>query len=120
MKNTTLTTQLPMGVDQGAWPGLDLMASMVWVIDLEGRILFANMAVQDQLGLPRHMFLGQSLRDWLEHPDELDRALKAAGQGNFTVLRCDSIVNVGQDSVAVHMVVAPVEGSAQEIGRAHV
>ena len=55
-----------------AWQGLDLMASMAWVIDLDAQILFANTAVQELLGLPRHQFLGQSLRDWLEQPAELD------------------------------------------------
>jgi two-component system nitrogen regulation sensor histidine kinase GlnL len=96
-----------------AWHALDLMASMVWVIDLEGQILFANTAVQDLLGMSRHLTWGRSLRDWLVHTEELDRALLSVRQGEFVVLRCDKLLRVGQDSVLVHMVVAPIEGSAR-------
>ena len=98
-----------------AWQGLDLMASMAWVIDLDAQILFANTSVQELLGLPRQQFLGHSLREWLEQPAELDRALQAAKEGHFSVLRCDSLINVGQDPILVHMVVAPVEGRDQAL-----
>ena len=117
MNRNTHTTNHPSvsPAEFEAWQGLDLMASMAWVIDLDAQILFANTAVQELLGLPRHQFLGQSLRDWLEQPAELDRALQAAKEGHFSVLRCDSLINVGQDPILVHMVVAPVEGRDQAL-----
>ena len=113
-RSPLIQAEPPVGpAELRAWQGLDLMASMIWVIDLGGEILFANTAVQDLLGLPRQLFWGQTLREWLEQPAELDRALQAARQGEFAVLRCDNLLRVGPDSVLVHMVVAPVEGSAR-------
>ncbi|MEY2805108.1 MAG: hypothetical protein RL657_2444 [Pseudomonadota bacterium] len=96
--------------DEG-WLAFDGLASLLWVTSQQGEVLFANTAVQDLLGLPRHLLRGQPLRELLEQPAELDLALQGACDGNFSALRCDAGLKVGVDSVQVHMVVAPVEGS---------
>ncbi|MDI9331158.1 MAG: nitrogen regulation protein NR(II) [Alphaproteobacteria bacterium] len=113
MIRSAVPASASFGLDPSAWQGLDLMASMVWVAQLDGQILFANTAVQELLGLPRHLFVGQSLRDWLEQPADLDHALQGARQGDFAALRCDTLLKVGQDSLLVHMVLAPIEGCDQ-------
>ncbi len=94
-----------------SWMAFDGLASMVWVTGHNGQVLFANTAVQDLLGLPRHVLWGQPLRDLLEQPAEFDNALKGARAGDFSALRRDALLRVGAERILVHMVVAPLEGS---------
>jgi two-component system nitrogen regulation sensor histidine kinase GlnL len=93
------------------WQSLDWLASLAWVIGPQGDIVFANTAVQDMLSLSRQVLVGQDLRLLLDHPQDLDLALQGARGGNFSALRCDTLLKVGADSVLVHMVVAPIEGT---------
>ncbi len=94
-----------------SWMAFDGLASMVWVTGHNGQVLFANTAVQDLLGLPRHVLWGQPLRDLLEQPAEFDNALQGARAGDFSALRRDALLRVGAERILVHMVVAPLEGS---------
>jgi two-component system nitrogen regulation sensor histidine kinase GlnL len=94
-----------------ACQSLDWLASLAWVIGPQGEIVFANTAVQDLLSLPRHVLVGQDMRVLLDQPHDLDLALQGARGGNFSALRCDTSLKIGSDSVLVHMLVAPIEGS---------
>ena len=94
------------------WQVYDLLASMIWVTRPDGQIVFVNAVVQELLGMPRHLLQGMALRDLLEQPHEWDGALQGAYRNEFSALRCEAVLRAGQESLPVHMVVAPVEGDS--------
>jgi two-component system nitrogen regulation sensor histidine kinase GlnL len=111
MKQPVVRTANPDSESMAQWQSLDLLASLVWVIGLNGQVVFANTAAQEVLSLPRHLLQGQDLRDLLEHPRDLDLALQGVRDGDFSALRCDTLLKTGSDNVLVHMVVVPIEGA---------
>ncbi|MDV7393778.1 PAS domain-containing protein, partial [Arthrospira platensis SPKY1] len=60
---------------------LDLLATLAAVVDADGRVVFANAALEDALGMSRRSINGSLLQECFTEPQLLDNALQGA-RGN--------------------------------------
>lgn len=95
---------------------LDLLATLVAVVDLDGRVLFANAALEDALGMSRRSITGARMQDCFTDPALLDNALSGARGNEFAALRYDAFLRrMAHDPLPVHVVVAQTESSAEVV-----
>ncbi len=92
----------------------ELLATLVAVVTLEGRVLFANTALEDALGVSRRQIQGMSLAASFTEPAVLEQALKGAGGNAFAALRYDAwLKRAGQaqnhEPILVHVIVTQTD-----------
>lgn len=93
---------------------LDLLATLVAVVDAQGRVLFANAALEDAVGLSRRSIAGVSLADWFTLPDPFVSALSGAGENEYAVIRYDAhLKRLTNDPLPVHVVLAQTDVSGE-------
>ena len=92
----------------------DLLATLVAVVDLEGRVRFANAALEDALGASRRSIHGSRFALAFTDPRLLEGALQGAGRNDFAVLRYDAVLlRHGTEPMQVHVVVAQTERTGE-------
>jgi len=97
------------GVDQ-RFQALDMLATLVAVVDADGAVLFANNALEDAIGLSRRSIAGVPLTDWFTAPELLQNALQGAGGNEYAVIRYDShLKRLNHEPLPVHVVLAQSE-----------
>jgi len=95
---------------------LDLLATLVAVVDGDGRVLFANAALEDALGMSRRSINGTQLQECFTEPQLLDSALQGARGNEFAALRYDAwLRRQSHDPLPVHVVVAQTETAGEVI-----
>ncbi|WP_302174499.1 nitrogen regulation protein NR(II) [uncultured Hydrogenophaga sp.] len=95
---------------------LDLLATLVAVVDPEGHVLFANAALEDALGMSRRSITGARMQDCFTDPALLDNALTGARGNEFAALRYDAFLRrMTHDPLPVHVVVAQTESNAEVV-----
>lgn len=88
----------------------DLLATQAAVVDETGRVLFANSALEDLLGVSRRSLIGSSLPEYFAEPQLLYNALKGARNNDFAALRYeDNLKRPSLDAILVHMVVSQTD-----------
>jgi two-component system, NtrC family, nitrogen regulation sensor histidine kinase GlnL len=90
---------------------LDLLATLVAVVDSAGGVLFANSALEDALGISRRAIEGSNFPHSFTEPQKLQNALEGAGSNEFAALRYDAWLarqNNGEP-LPVHVVVAQTD-----------
>ena len=93
-----------------AFQALDLLATLVAVVGLDGTIRYVNAALEDALGLSRRTVTDQALADFFTEPALLVNALDGARGNEFAALRYDAwLKSLHRDPIPVHVVVAPTE-----------
>jgi two-component system, NtrC family, nitrogen regulation sensor histidine kinase GlnL len=99
-----------MSPAQGRYQAFDLLATLVAVVSTDGRVLFANAALEDALGSSRRTIEGSSFPNCFTEPRLLRTALQGAGSNEFAALRYDAWLNRhGAEALQVHVVVAQTE-----------
>ena len=94
----------------GRFYSLDLLSTLVAVVEPGGRLLFANAALEDALGLSRRTLDGADLAGLFTDPALLQTALAGARGQDFAALRYEaSLKRLHQEPVPVHVNVAPGE-----------
>jgi len=94
----------------------DLLASLVSVVDVQGRIQFSNAVFEDAVGLSRRLIMGTLLADYFFEPQPLIAALQGVQQNAFSALRYDATLRRnGQEAVLVHVMVSHTVGSDEVI-----
>ncbi|WP_342131626.1 nitrogen regulation protein NR(II) [Hydrogenophaga sp. OTU3427] len=89
---------------------LDLLATLVAVVDGDGQVLFANAALEDALGISRRSITGTHFPDCFTEPQLLKNALAGARGNEFAALRYDArLKRVAHDVLPVHVVVAQTD-----------
>lgn len=89
---------------------LDLLATLVAVVDAEGGVLFANSALEDASGIARRSILGVPLTDWFTEPELLQNALTGATGNEYAVIRYDTrLKRLNHEPLPVHVLVAQTE-----------
>ncbi|MFN3738059.1 nitrogen regulation protein NR(II) [Hydrogenophaga sp.] len=89
---------------------LDLLATLVAVVDTQGHVLFANAALEDALGMSRRSITGVRMQDCFTDPALLDTALMGARGNEFAALRYDAhLRRIGHEPLPVHVVVAQTD-----------
>jgi two-component system nitrogen regulation sensor histidine kinase GlnL len=79
-------------VDAASWPAFDALATMVAVVRTDGRVLFANAAFENVLGLSRRAMLRGSLYDWLGDARVVHETVQAVARNDFATSRFDGVL----------------------------
>ncbi len=87
---------------------LDWLASMVAVVDADGRVVHANAALEAGLGLSRRQLLGHELEHWLSRHGPLREALRQVLGEEFSSKRFDDamVARSGAEAIPVQVVVS--------------
>jgi two-component system nitrogen regulation sensor histidine kinase GlnL len=100
----------------GRFQSLDLLATLVAVVDAEGHVLFANAALEDALGTSRRSITGTLFQDFFTEPALLENALSGARGNEFAALRYDAwLKRVSHEALSVHVVVAQTESKGEVV-----
>jgi two-component system nitrogen regulation sensor histidine kinase GlnL len=92
------------------YQALDLLATLVSVVDLQGRVAYANAAFEDALGMSRRSIVGAPLQDFFSDRELLDSALQGARDNQFAALRYDAVLlRASHEALPVHVVVAQTD-----------
>jgi len=95
---------------------LDMLATLVAVVDAEGHVVYANAALEDALGTSRRSISGTLLQDCFTEPALLESALSGARGNEFAALRYDAwLKRVNHEALPVHVVVAQTESKSEVV-----
>lgn len=100
----------------GRFQSLDMLATLVAVVDADGHVLYANAALEDALGTSRRSIAGTLFQDCFTEPALLESALSGARGNEFAALRYDAwLKRVSHDALPVHVVVAQTESKGEVV-----
>ena len=100
----------------GRFQSLDLLATLVAVVDAEGHVLYANAALEDALGTSRRSIADTLFQECFTEPALLDSALSGARGNEFAALRYDAwLKRVNHEALPVHVVVAQTESKGEVV-----
>jgi two-component system, NtrC family, nitrogen regulation sensor histidine kinase GlnL len=89
---------------------LDMLATLVAVVDSTGAVLFANSALEDALGISRRAIEGSDFPHSFTEPQKLQNAIEGAGSNEFAALRYDAwLARQSGEPLPVHVVVAQTD-----------
>jgi len=93
---------------------LDLLSLLVAVLRSDGTVLYANAALEQQLGMSRRTLEGAEFAQFFTDPALLQTALAGATGNDFAALRYEaSLKRLHQDPVPVHVNVAPTDARGE-------
>ena len=102
----------------------DLLSSLVAVVDLSGRVIYANSALEDALGASRRTIEGSILAGDFGEPQELIEALNGVAANAFASLRYDALLlpkhghmgaSLASEPIPVHVIVTQTEERGEVI-----
>ena len=94
---------------------LDLLATLVLVVQADDRVLFANASFEDVMGLSRRSLHGANAAELFVDAQAMRQAIAGARRHDFSALRFDDqLRRQGAEPYAVHVVVASTE-SPEEV-----
>jgi two-component system nitrogen regulation sensor histidine kinase GlnL len=89
---------------------LDLLATLVLVVQADDRVLFANASFEDVMGLSRRSLHGVDATELFVDAQAMRQAITGARRHDFSALRFDDqLKRQGAEPYAVHVVVASTE-----------
>ena len=95
---------------------MDALATLVAVVDLRAKVLFANAALEDALGTSRRIIEGNVLTDYFVEPQTLVAALDGVATNAFATLRYDALLQkVGAEQIPVHVIITQTERANEVI-----
>ena len=99
-----------LGLGTLRFQAFDLLATLVAVVHTNGRVVFANAALEDALGTSRRTIEGSQLFECFSEPLILKHALEGAGSNEFAALRYDAwLRRLNHEPMPVHVVVAQTD-----------
>lgn len=111
-----MTLRKPRPTDNNRFQALDMLATLVAVVDGEGNILFANNALEDAIGLSRRSLGGVPMTDWFTLPELLQNALQGARGNEYAVIRYDAFLRrLNNEPLPVHVVLAKSDLSSEMV-----
>ncbi|MDP1780927.1 MAG: nitrogen regulation protein NR(II) [Hydrogenophaga sp.] len=95
---------------------MDMLATLVAVVDADGHVLYANAALEDALGTSRRSIANTLFQDCFTEPALLESALSGARGNEFAALRYDAwLKRVSHEALPVHVVVAQTESKGEVV-----
>jgi two-component system nitrogen regulation sensor histidine kinase GlnL len=99
----------PLPDDAEKWSVLDHLASMVAIVEPDGRCLFANATFEEVLGLSRRAVLGVSMFDWFAEPATLKEIVTAVARNEYATSRLQAELkrhpNLYADALHVQVII---------------
>lgn len=99
--------------DDAAWAALDLLATMVAIVEPDGNCLFANAMLESVVGLSRRTLVSRSLLEWFREPAAVLEAIAGVARNDFAARRFEGTLRratVGQtEPLPVHIIVSQTE-----------
>ena len=93
---------------------LDLLATLVALVDAHGAVLFANAALEDALGTSRRTLEGADFASVFAQPQMLHSAIDGACSNDFATLRYEALLRRGsQEPLPVSVTVALTERAGE-------
>ena len=93
-----------------------MLATLVAVVRTDGRVVFANAALEVALGTSRRTIEGSQLPECFTEPHILKHALEGAGSNEFAALRYDAwLKRLNHEPMPVHVVVAQTDTPGEAI-----
>lgn len=91
----------------------DMLSTLAVVLDGDGRVVYANPAVESATGLSQRMLQRSDFAQYLSEPELLRQIFHgSSNSGGYAALRFDTgLQRSGQEPLFVHVTVAPVENS---------
>ncbi len=97
-----------------AFHSFDLLATLVAVVHCNGRVVFANSALEDALGTSRRMIEGAHFPSSFTEPQLLQSALDGAGSNEFAALRYDAwLKRINHEPIPVHVIVTQTDVASE-------
>jgi two-component system, NtrC family, nitrogen regulation sensor histidine kinase GlnL len=101
----------------GPYAAYDLLATLVAVVQPDGRVLHANATFENLLGVPRRALLATALTDWLADPAPLRETLAAVADNRISTGRFEGVLKRPAGSQAellpVHVIVNQTDTPAR-------
>ena len=105
--------------DDGGYAALDLLATMVAVVQPDGHCLFANASFENLLGVARRTLIGSLLPDRLADPQPLYDTLDAVARNRIASGRFDALlerpVGAHPQLLPVHVIVNQIDGAPERV-----
>ncbi|PTT86823.1 PAS domain-containing sensor histidine kinase, partial [Pelomonas sp. HMWF004] len=100
----------------GEFAGLDLLATMVVVVNADGECLFANAAFENVMRLSRRAVQRAQLPDWFDDAERLTETLAGVAANHYSSSRFDALLRRGawaqDDGLPVHAIVSQMDPGA--------
>lgn len=95
----------------------ELLATPVAVVNARGQVVFANVALEDAVGVSRRHLLGALLPDCFANAQPLHAALEGAQANRFATLRFEALLGRlhHADALPVHVIVSPTDGADEVV-----
>ena len=101
--------------DSLSFGALDLLATMVAIVDPHGHCVFVNAAFEEFLGLSRRSVLRGSVFDWIVEPQVFRETIAAVSRNDFSTSRLEAHLRrqgaKPTETFPVHVIVNRMEGS---------
>lgn len=101
------------------WEAFDHLATMVAMVDPEGRCLFVNAVLESVIGLSRRTLTRRTLLEWVREPLTLHEAIQAVAHNEFSTRRFETAlrraVGGNGEPVPVLIIVSQTEHSHTRI-----
>jgi two-component system nitrogen regulation sensor histidine kinase GlnL len=101
--------------DSLSFGALDLLATMVAIVDPHGHCVFVNAAFEEFLGLSRRSVLRGSVFDWIVEPQVFRETIAAVSRNDFSTSRLEALLRrqgaKPTETFPVHVIVNRMEGS---------
>jgi two-component system nitrogen regulation sensor histidine kinase GlnL len=95
------------------YAAFDHLATMVAVVDPDGRFVFANASFEDVLGLSRRTVLRGSLFDWFVEPQRVRDTVQAIARNDYSTSRLEAQLRRPASAIEplpVHLIVNQMDG----------
>jgi two-component system nitrogen regulation sensor histidine kinase GlnL len=106
MPRSPIIAKTPTLLD--SFEGLDWLVSLVAILEPQGRVMWANSALEDALQASKRSLAGLELHSCVEDKKAFAQALRGAVANEFSSIRFDAVLKrAEQDDLPVHVVMAP-------------
>jgi two-component system nitrogen regulation sensor histidine kinase GlnL len=105
--------------DPSRYDSFDLLATMVAVVQADGRLLFVNAMFENVAGLSRRSLMRTRLGDWFADPHLLAETLAAVSRNEIATGRFDGVMRrapVGaHEQLPVHVIVTQIDHGGDRV-----
>jgi two-component system nitrogen regulation sensor histidine kinase GlnL len=111
--------EAPGAAGDGALAALDLLATLVALVNPDGRVLHANASFENLLGLARRHLIGVSLMDWVNPAQALAETVAAVAANRIATGRFEAVLRrpagTQPELLPVHVIVNQTDSAERVV-----